>query len=201
MTTRELIIKYGVLVSGFMAVALGLSLTLQSALGMGPWGAFQVGLAQISGLTVGRATQLVSLFALALAWILTIRPNTTSILNMVCVGQFMDWFLHKIPPVGNSVLLRLTVFVVGLLCFSFGISLYLRAGLGSGPRESLMLGLHLRFGFSIRRARTTMDATVLVASILLGGPIGAGTILHTIGSGPLIQFFMTVLGKTEPAPF
>ena len=65
--------------------------------------------------------------------------------------------------------------------------LYLAADLGPGPRDGLMTGLHFRFGWSIRRARTAVELSVLVAGYLLGGTIGLGTVVFALGIGPLVQ--------------
>lgn len=189
---RRLIERCSVLLLGFVVVAFGLSLMFRSTLGMGAWGAFQIGLAQISGLSVGRATQIVSLGTLLLAWLLGVRPTMASFLNMVTIGLVMDMFLERIPVV-NDLFLQILLFGAGLLCFTLGIAIYLKAELGSGPRESLMLGIHEKFDISIRSSRIAMDGTMLVISILLRGPVGVGTVVHTFGCGPLIQFFMTFL--------
>ncbi len=52
-----------------------------------------------------------------------------------------------------------------------------------------MLGLAQR-GISIRLARTIVELTVLVAGLVLGGSIGIGTVVFTLGIGPLVQIFL-----------
>ena len=42
----------------------------------------------------------------------------------------------------------------------------------------------------MRIARTSIEAVVLVAGLLLGGSIGIGTVAFTFGIGPLVQFFL-----------
>jgi len=53
-----------------------------------------------------------------------------------------------------------------------------------------MTGLVARTGRSIRVVRTILEAAVLVVGFLLGGTVGAGTILFAVTVGPLIQFFL-----------
>jgi uncharacterized membrane protein YczE len=50
-----------------------------------------------------------------------------------------------------------------------------------------MTGLHLRFGWSIRRARTGIEVVVLVMGFLAGGTVGLGTVVFALGIGPLVQ--------------
>jgi uncharacterized membrane protein YczE len=80
----------------------------------------------------------------------------------------------------------------GVLVIGLGSGLYLAADLGPGPRDGLMTGLHHRFGWSIRRARTGIELIVLVVGFLLGGTIGLGTILFAFGIGPVVQAFLRI---------
>jgi uncharacterized membrane protein YczE len=50
-----------------------------------------------------------------------------------------------------------------------------------------MLGLHDRFGWSVRVARTLVEITVLVSGVLLGGTLGVGTFVFALGIGPMVQ--------------
>jgi uncharacterized membrane protein YczE len=52
-----------------------------------------------------------------------------------------------------------------------------------------MTGLN-RLGLSIRSARTVIEVTVLAIGWLLGGTVGAGTLIFALAIGPLSQFFM-----------
>jgi uncharacterized membrane protein YczE len=58
-----------------------------------------------------------------------------------------------------------------------------------------MTGLHLRFGWSIRRARTAIELLALTAGFLLGGTIGLGTIVFALGIGPLVQAALRVFDR------
>ena len=82
--------------------------------------------------------------------------------------------------------------VFGVLLIGLGSGLYLAADLGAGPRDGLMTGLHHRFGWSIRRARTAIELVVLVMGFLMGGTVGLGTILFAFGIGPVVQFFLRI---------
>jgi uncharacterized membrane protein YczE len=58
-----------------------------------------------------------------------------------------------------------------------------------------MTGLHGRFGWSIRRARTSVELLVLVAGFLLGGTIGVGTVVFALAIGPLVQVSLRVFDR------
>ena len=52
-----------------------------------------------------------------------------------------------------------------------------------------MLGLAER-GFSVSRARTALELAVLATGIALGGSVGVGTAVFTLGIGPVVQYFL-----------
>ena len=56
-----------------------------------------------------------------------------------------------------------------------GSTMYLTANLGPGPRDGWMTGLQRATGVPIGRVRITIEATVLVIGIVLGGNFGIGS--------------------------
>jgi uncharacterized membrane protein YczE len=67
-----------------------------------------------------------------------------------------------------------------------------------------MTGLAAR-GLSIRLARTGIEVVVVVASFLLGGTLGIGTLVYALTIGPLVQVFMPwfairAAAVPDPAP-
>jgi uncharacterized membrane protein YczE len=90
--------------------------------------------------------------------------------------------------------MRTFMVIAGVLVIALGSALYIGAGLGSGPRDGLMLGLSQRSiggrRISIRVARTTIELTVMIAGLFLGGSIGIGTLIFMFGIGPLVQLVL-----------
>jgi uncharacterized membrane protein YczE len=182
------------IIVGFAITALGLVIMLRSHLGMGPWGALEVGLSKLIGLTVGQVTQLISLALMLFAWALGIRPSMVTFANMLLIGFFMDIFL-KVVPETLRLPYQILVYLVGLFVYVSGITLYLiSAGGDSGPRESIMLGISKAFSISLRISRVGIDLFALIIAGIVKGPIGAGTILFAFGAGPIIQLFLKTCG-------
>jgi uncharacterized membrane protein YczE len=169
-------------------ISLGLALMLRSDLGMGSWGAFEQALAQLTGMTFGRISQLVGFSLVALAFFMRIPPTVVTLLNMIFIGLFADWWLALIPA-AHGLSGQVLLFTLGLIIYSFGIGGYLAVNLGAGPRDSMMLGLSRTTGMSMRAARISVDVSLLVAAWLMRGPVGVGTAAMAFGSGPLVQFF------------
>lgn len=190
MHNSKMLARYAIVIVSFAAAAAGLSIMLRSEFGMGPWGAFEQVLSQRIGITFGRASQLIGLALVGLAWGLKERPTLVTILNMVLIGVFADFVLSRISPV-TAALAKPIVFGLGLIIYSIGIAMYVSLRMGAGPREALMLGLSRRFSMSIRVSRIIIDSSVAIAAWLMGGPVSYGTVVFALGAGPLIQLFMT----------
>lgn len=174
------------LAAGLTLYGVSESLMLAPAVGVDPWDVFHTGLAHITGIPVGTVLILVGGVVLLL-WIpLRQRPGLGTVANMIVIGVIIDVMLGAMPAL-HALWLRWVVFTAGVLLNGVATGLYIGAGLGPGPRDGLTTGLAAR-GRSIRVVRTAIELSVLVAGWLLGGNVGAGTVLYAVGIGPLVHF-------------
>jgi len=180
-------------ITGLAFFGFGITLFLRANLGLAPWDIFHKGLSEKFGISIGLVIQGVGLLLLVL-WIpLRQRPGVGTILNAVEIGLVVN--LTK-PLIGepDQLVIRALMVIAGVLVVGIGSALYIGAGLGSGPRDGLMLGLSKRSiagrQISIRVARTAVELTVMVAGIFLGGTVGIGTVIFMCGIGPLVQLIL-----------
>ncbi len=167
---------------------LGISMFLASDLGVPAWDVFHQGISRKTGISIGLIIEISSVFVLLL-WIpLRQRLGLGTLLNAIEIGLVVFLVVDHLPH-SERLVWRLAYIVGGMLSIAIGSGLYIGAGLGSGPRDGLMLGLAQR-GISIRVARTFIELTVLAAGLALGGSIGLGTVVFTFGIGPLCQIFL-----------
>lgn len=179
------------LLAGLVVFGVGIAVMAASDLGLGPWEAFHQGISNRTGIPLGTVSILVGIPVLALWWPLGERPGVGTILNVALIGTATNVALPLLPRPAEPAT-QLVMSVAGVLLIGLGSGLYLAADLGPGPRDGLMTGIHHRFGWSIRRARTAIELVVLVVGFLLGGTIGLGTILFAFGIGPAVQGFLRV---------
>ncbi|WP_209313902.1 hypothetical protein [Blastococcus sp. TF02A-35] len=169
-----------------------MALMVRAGLGLNPWGVFHQGLARQTGWSLGVITILVA-GAVLLLWIpLRQQPGIGTISNVVVIGVAIDASLVLLPEPHASPV-RWAVLLAGILGNGLASACYIGAGLGPGPRDGLMTGWVGRYGGSVRAVRTTLEVTVLAIGWLLGGVVGAGTVLYAVGVGPLIQRSLPVL--------
>ena len=180
-------------ITGLAFFGFGITLFLRANLGLAPWDIFHKGLSKKLDISIGLVIVGVGLLLLLL-WIpLRQRPGVGTILNAIEIGLVVN--LTK-PLIGepDQLIIRALMVIAGVLVIGLGSALYIGAGLGSGPRDGLMLGLSkyaIRgHQISIRVARTFVELTVMVAGLFLGGSIGIGTLIFMFGIGPLVQLIL-----------
>ena len=184
---------------GLVVLGFGLALMVAADLGLAPWDVLHQGLSERIGLPIGTTGILVGVVVL-LAWIpLREPPGIGTILNVVVIGATIDLTLLWLDTPG-WIGWQLALLAGGIYLWGPGSSLYIGAGLGPGPRDGLMTGLARR-GLPVGRVRLGIELTVLVLGWLLGGTVGVGTVLFTLGIGPIIAWWLPRLALREtPAP-
>lgn len=191
------------LLLGLFLFGAGLWLGLVAELGVGPWDVLTGGLAEQLGTPFGRTAIGVSVVVLVIALALRVRPGVGTLLNVVVIGAVIDLLLASplLADLGEGpLLLRLAVTLLGIASVAAGSALYLGVHLGPGPRDGLMVAIHERTGWRVGTARAVLELGVLVLGVLLGGPVGVGTVLFAFGIGPCVQVAFRVLRQTPSPP-
>jgi uncharacterized membrane protein YczE len=181
---------------GLVAFGAGIGLMVEAGLGLGPWEALNQGLANQLGLQIGTVSILLGIPILALWWPLGERPGIGTLLNVVLIGTSTNVTIALLPtPSPEPIVVRFAMMVGGVVVIAIGSGIYLSTDLGPGPRDGLMTGVHHRFGWSIRRARTAIEVSVLLVGWALGGTVGVGTVVFALGIGPLVQVFLGLFDR------
>lgn len=100
-----------------------------------------------------------------------------------------DVAAHLIPAPATLVQ-QLTHYSLGLVLFAFFDALYLGARFGSGPRDGLMTGAIRVTDQPLWKVRTSIEVIVVAIGWVLGGTVGAGTLILALAAGPLVQAFL-----------
>ena len=176
---------------GLACFGLGISMFVTAHLGLAPWDVFHQGVSRHTGLSLGWVIGIVG-FLLLLLWIpLRQRPGIGTILNAVEIGLVVNLIGDHLPSTDRLVP-RLAYVVGAVTVIAVGSGLYIGAGLGTGPRDGIMVGLAAR-GYSVRVTRTVLEAVVMAIGIALGGHIGVGTLAFMLGIGPMIHVLIPML--------
>ena len=178
-------------IGGLALFGVGIALILEANLGAAPWDVFHQGISRLTNISVGTVIVATGLILL-LVWIpLRQRPGIGTLLNALEIGITVNVIEPLVPEV-EAGWLRVIYLVTGILAIAVGSGAYIGAGLGTGPRDGIMMGLKAR-GLSVRVARTIIEITVLIIGALLGGTIGIGTLAFTVAIGPLVHALLPPL--------
>ena len=189
LTSNRLSLRTLRLLAGLFAYGIAIALMIRANLGSAPWDVLSQGVARTTGISFGWATVAISA-AVLLLWIpLRQKPGAGTVANAILVGFFADFGLLLIP-FWDHLAAQVLSFTAGLVLLAAASALYIGAGLGPGPRDGLMTGLHAATGWQVWIVRTGIEAAATLAGWLLGGVVGLGTLVFVLAIGPLIQLFL-----------
>lgn len=185
---------------GLIILSMGVSLTIKSDMGAGPWDALNVGLSNTFGLTVGNWVIIVGLILIVLnGFLLKERPDFLAIFTIVIVGFFIDFWLGYVFDNLNpeNLVTKLIILFLGLIFLAFGIATYLQSKYPLIPIDRFMLSIQFRLKVNLMVAKTLGELTALVLALIFKGPIGIGTLIIALSVGPFIQIFAPRLERLK----
>ena len=183
-----------VLIFGLMIFGIGEAFLVVTSLGNSPWIVLSEGISLNSSLNIGESTFLVSVVVLLL-WIpLRQKPGFGTLANIVVIAASIELGLLIIPIVDN-VYMKYFYVLFGIALVGIGSALYITCGLGTGPRDGLMTGLHYKTGVRVGRVRLGIEIVALSVGAILGGSLGVGTALFALLIGQSVAISLGVLGR------
>ncbi|EIU38772.1 integral membrane protein [Mycobacteroides abscessus subsp. abscessus] len=182
------------LMVGLYLYGFSMALMVRAGLGLDPWDVFHQGLAMRTGMSIGLASAVTGVVVL-LMWIpLRNKPGVGTIANIIVIAIAVDTALAWLPE-SPAMPVRVSFLLSGVVLNAIASVLYVGAGLGAGPRDGLTTGLVHRTGRSVRLIRTIIEVLAVGTGWLLGGNVGAGTLLYAFGIGPLIQLVLRLVPR------
>jgi uncharacterized membrane protein YczE len=183
-----------VLIFGLMIFGIGEAFLVVTSLGNSPWVVLSEGISLNSSLNIGESTFLVSVVVLLL-WIpLRQKPGFGTLANIAVIAASIELGLLIIPTVEN-VYVKYFYVLFGIALVGIGSALYITCGLGTGPRDGLMTGLHYKTGVRVGRVRLGIEIVALSVGAILGGSLGVGTALFALLIGQSVAISLGVLGR------
>ena len=180
-------------VVGFTLIGLGIAFYVKADIGSDPFTVLVLGISGKTGISVGRANQLNSVFLLVVLLILDrSRIGFGTLLNAFIVGWALD-FLPLVPDPVTPFDLLANAGCRGFSCMDWGWDIR-SADFGQGSIEGVMVMISDKRQVSISSTRIGMDVTAVVIGLLLGAsfdPVVVGAVL----TGPVAYLTVTVLAR------
>jgi uncharacterized membrane protein YczE len=191
---RVAILTFGLTIFGF-----GEALLIQSTLGNSPWAVLSQGLSRHTPLSLGWSTFFISIVVL-LGWIpLKQRPGFGTLANIVVISTALQVGTDIFPIEHHTMWIRFAYVFGGIALIGCGSAFYITCGLGPGPRDGLMTGIHRVTGIRVGRVRLTLEIIVLSIGWLAGGRVGIGTLCFALFIGNSVAIWLGLVRHLENA--
>lgn len=198
------ILIYGI---GLFTVALGVSFSVKSDLGVSPVNSIPYVISLVTGIEQGICVTAIFICFIGLQFL--ISPKTFSFKNLLQIigSTVFGYFVtaaNKLTvsvPACTNYPMRLLYLLFSMVLIAIGVSLYMKPALLPLPAEGIMQALVDRFGIRFPNAKSGVDTTmVIVATILsfvffgkLNG-VREGTVIAALGIGQLVKVWNKVAG-------
>ena len=188
-TVKQILFSALVAAVSLFVNGLGVYLTIHAGIGAGPGDVLNKGLSKTFGILYGNASIAVSLCILLVDVLLHENIGIAMFIDAVVVGKAVDFFEWLDPiPVPGTLPAGIVLILIGLTIMGYTQFTYMKAALGCGPRDTLLVGLSRRMKrIPIGAVSIALLSAATLAGWLLGGPVGIGTLLCAFLSGPIMQ--------------
>ena len=191
------------LLTGLVTAHLGVTLFLQANLGSDPFNVFVQGLyrriSALLPLTHGWVHMGIS-FLIILALLIVDRKyiRIGTLLCMVLGGPIIDGFtllLGNVIHAESPIVWRFLCLALGCVILAFGMTIVINSEAGTGPNDLVAVVLSEKTGKKFGIVRVVVDVCFAAIGFLLGGTVGAGTLICAFLVGPLAQVFLPITAK------
>ncbi len=191
------------LLTGLVIAHLGVTLFLQADLGSDPFNVFVQGLYRRIGdflpVTHGWVHMGIS-FIIILALLVVDRSyiRIGTLLCMVLGGPIIDGFtriLGNVIHAQSPMIWRLVCLALGCVILAFGMTIVIKSEAGTGPNDLVAVVISDKTKKKFGIIRILVDIGFAAAGFLLGGTIGAGTLICAFLVGPTAQIFFPISEK------
>ena len=159
--------------------------------GTNAWNTLALGISGTTSLSFGTATLMLSVVIVLADLLLKGRIGFGTVMNAFLIALFSDLFLgaFRFLPSAQNQFTGAVLTMIGQTVISFSTILYMSAGLGCGPRDTLVVVIGKRFPRApIGVVKFIMECAVMLIGVLLGAPFGVGTVLIMALQASVFQF-------------
>ncbi len=183
------------LVFGLFLYGVGSYMGIQANVGLAPWEAFSMGIFYKTGFLYGDIVVVTGLVIIVIDFLLKEKIGFGTILNAIMIGKVVDLcnWLGFIPQMHNFAA-GVAVLLAGQVVICIASYFYIRAGLGCGPRDALMVAMGKRLKrCPIGLVRGILEGSVLLLGWIMGAKVGIGTVIAVFGIGTIMEYTFRIL--------
>ncbi len=196
---KTIVLEWLKIVAGLIVFAFGVHLTIFANIGLAPWDCLGMGIAKHTPLNYGLSMTFMAVTILLIDMGLKEKIGFGTIIDALLTGNFVQIFntVNRLPE-NHSIPAGICIMLIGFVFMALGMWIYMSAQQCCGPRDALLVGLGKRMPkIPIGIVEVLLWAVVLVIGVLLGSPVGIGTVISTFGAGLVMQLVYNLI-RFEP---
>ena len=189
--------RYLAFILGLAALALGVALASQASFGLSAYDAINFGIADKLNLSVSMAINVSSVVAIVLASVIRRKkPRISTFITGLIMGVMIDLWVGVVQNINaESMIIKAILFILALILMGAGIAAYVISKLPPSPLDDLLVALDEAIKINMGKIKIGIDVSCMIIAVILGGPIGLGTIVLAFLLGPTINFFYKIMDK------
>lgn len=196
---HQLGVKLVLLFLSIILVGFGAYSLVHSGIGGDAILVFQDGISVFTGIELGIIIMIVNaVMTIFLFMINKSMINIGTLAFIFLLGPTVALFSEiSLFPIPTSFIESLMIFIIASVIVTFGISLYLYADVGYTAFEGLLIEIKDRTNIRFAYIKILTDIFFFIIGIFLGGTFGWGSVISVFIFGPLIDFYLYILKKTN----
>jgi len=191
---------------GLFFLAVGVTFSIKSNLGISPVNSIGYVLSLVLGINQGKIITGVFILYVLLQVVLRKSFKPAYLLQIVfstVFGYFVSFSNSILSfPSASSYPLQLVYLAISIVLVAVGVTLYLGADLMPMPAEGVMLAITDLTGISFHKVKMMFDTTVVIVSVIISllflgriAGVREGTLLSAVLIGKLVGVFNSILAK------
>ncbi len=193
------IIMYSI---GLFFLALGVTISIKSNLGISPTNSVPYAISRVTGYQIGTMATTYFCFLILVQWMIVGKKfkliNIFQILFSTIFGYFLDFtnFLLVGFPQAQDFVIQIVLMVISIIVIALGLLFYLTAGIVAMPPEATIKVITEKINGNFAKIKVVFDCVSVTVSILLSyiclghvEGIGIGTIISAIFVGKMLGVF------------
>ncbi len=193
---KRIIKQWLQIAAGLCVFTFGVHLTIHANIGLAPWDCLGMGMSYHTPMNYGLSMTVMAVLILGIDLLMRERIGFGTIIDALLSGNLVQLYTDINPlPENHNTAAGIVIMLIGFVFMALGQWIYMRAGQCCGPRDSLLVGLGKRMpSIPIGMVEIILWAAVLLAGWLLGGPVGIGTLVSTLGAGAVMHLVYSAIG-------
>ncbi len=191
---------------GLFFLAVGVTFSIKSNLGISPVNSIGYVLSLVLGINQGKVITGVFILYVLLQVVLRKSFKPAYLLQIVfstVFGYFVSFSNSILSfPSASNYPLQLVYLAISIVLVAVGVTLYLGADLMPMPAEGVMLAITDLTGISFHKVKMMFDTTVVIVSVIISllflgriAGVREGTLLSAVLIGKLVGVFNSILAK------